>query len=108
MIGRSVRNDDAEARLTRALARHAAAAGVTVDAERCRSRPWSSATFQGVQLHLTLVAAPAAEARRWLDALADAELAMRGHVAMPAAVDAITDRGDALAAEIAVLVLVDG
>ena len=108
MIAQSVRGDDAQARLTRALAGHALGAGVTVTVEQCRSRPWASATFEGVQLHLTLVASPVDPARRWLAALDEAELAMRGHVAMPPAVDAAWTRGEEMVATVTVLVLIDG
>jgi hypothetical protein len=108
MIARAVRNDDAQARFERALTRHALAAGVLVVAERWRTRPWASATFEGVQLDLTLAASPAAPARQWLAALADADLPMRGHVAMPPAVNAAYLRGDEVVATLTVLVLIDG
>lgn len=107
MIVRHVRLDDAEARLRRALARHAIAAGVTVSVEHCRAQPWFSATFEGVQLHLSLVASPADPARHWLAGLEGAELPMRGHVAMPPALDAAAPRGDAMVATVTVLVLID-
>jgi hypothetical protein len=108
MIADAVRGSDAQARLTRALTLHALAAGVSVTLEHCRSRPWSSATFEGVQLRMSLAATPLAPARRWLATLDEAELPMRGHVAMPPAIDAACPRGDVMAATLTVLVLVDG
>jgi hypothetical protein len=108
MIAQAVRGRDAEARLIRALTRHAAGAGVTLCVETRHTRPWCSATYEGVQLHLTLSAAPAPVARVWLGGLAEAELPMRDHVAMPPALDSIREEGDCLVAEAAMLVLVDG
>ena len=108
MIARAVRNDDAQARLERALARHANAAGITVAVEQCRARAWASATFEGVQLDLTLAASPADAARHWLAALAEVDLPMRGHVAMPPAIDAVYPRGEDMVATLTLLVLIDG
>ena len=108
MILRPVKGADAEARLARALTADALAKGASVSIERCRSQPWFSATFEGVQLRLTLTASPAAAARVWLAELGEAELPMRGHVAMPPAVDSAIPCGDVMTAELSVLVLIDG
>ena len=107
MIAEQLRGRDVAARLVRALTRHAAQAGVSLCVEERHARPWASATFGGVQLHLLLHAAPAPAARVWLDGLAEAELPMRGHVAMPPAMDDVRGQGDGLIAEATVLVLVD-
>ena len=107
MIAADLRGRDAAARLIRALTRHAAPAGVTLCVEPRHARPWHSATFEGVQLDLTLHAAPAPAARVWLDGLAEAELPMRGHVAMPPAIDGIRDEGNGIVVDATVLVLVD-
>jgi len=108
VILQPVRGADAEARLARALIADALVSGVGVTIDTCRSQPWFSATFEGVQLKLTLTATPAAAARTWLAGLGDAELPMRGHVAMPPAVDAAVPCGNAMTAELSVLVLIDG
>lgn len=107
MIAQGLRGTDAEARLARALVANAGAAGVLVAIERSRSRPWSSATFEGVQLHVALHAAPVDATMAWLTALPDAELPMRGHVAMPPAIDSAAERDDGLVVELSVLVLID-
>ena len=108
MIARAVRNDDAQARLEQALARHALSAGVAVTVERWQSRPWASATFEGVQFDLTLAASPPDAARQWLATLAEVDLPMRGHVAMPPALDAVHLRGEEMVATLTLLVLIDG
>jgi len=107
MMAQALRGEDAEARLTRALKRHAAVDGVALSVERCRLRPWSSATFEGAQLALTLALVPAGTARDWLEALPEADLPMRGHVAMPPAVDEVAEREEGVVAEVTVLVLID-
>ena len=101
------RGGDAQAHLVRALATDAAAAGCTLAVERASSRPWASATFTGEQQCLSLALVPPAAARRWLDGLGDADLPMRGHVAMPPAVDGVEDRDGSLAATVSVLTLTD-
>lgn len=99
---------DALARLTRALAASTAAAGCdTLHVVAGTSRPWASATFVGERHRLTLTLAPIDAARRWLAALADAELPMRGHVAMPPATDAVAERDGTLAIDLSVLTLHD-
>ena len=100
-----IRADDAHAHLVRALAAEAAAAGCTLAVEQASSRPWASATFTGEQQRLALALVPPAAARRWLDAIGEAELSMRGHVAMPPAVDGIEDRDGSVIATLSVLTL---
>ena len=108
MIAQAVRGLDAEARLARALERNARAEGVTATVRQCRSRPWSSATFEGVQVDLSVQAGPADAAMAWLAALAEAQLPMAGHVAMPPAIDAAAALDDGLLVALSVLVLIDG
>lgn len=107
MIARAIRRGDAEARLVAALTTDARAAGVTLTMGACRSCPWSSATFEGTQLQLDVHAGPESATRAWVAALADAELPMRGHVAMPPALDAAVAEGDGLRVTLTVLVLID-
>lgn len=102
-----VRGSDALARLIRALAQDAAVAGCTATIAADGSRPWASATFVGERHRLTLTLTPVVAARRWLDALAEAELPMRGHVAMPPAIDAVAERDGALHVDLSVLTLHD-
>lgn len=98
---------DAEARLIRALTESAAAVGCTLTVEGCTSRPWASATFVGEQFSLGIALAPADTACAWLDALPEVELPMRGHVAMPPAVDWIGEKDNRLDVALTVLVLAD-
>lgn len=104
-----LRPSDAQAHLVRALAADAAASGCTLTVEHAAAWPWASATFVGEQQRLALALVPPAAARRWLDGVADAELPMRGHVAMPPAVDAAEERDDgSVAATLSVLTLCEG
>lgn len=101
-----LRASDAQAHLIRALAADAARAGCTLAVEQATSRPWASATFVGEQQRLAIALVPVAAARRWLDTIEEAELTMRGHVAMPPAVDAAEERDDgSVAATLSVLTL---
>ena len=103
-----VRGGDALARLVRALSASATAAGCETPCFVAgTSRPWASATFVGEHHRLTLTLAPPPAARRWLAALADAELAMHGHVAMPPAIDAVAEADGTLSVDLSVLTLRD-
>lgn len=93
---------DAGTLLLRALRASAAAAGCTVAIESLAARPWSSATFTGTRHRVVL--ALEADAAAWLDALPEAEFALRGHLVADLAVVA---RGDGRAM-IDVLTLVEG
>lgn len=107
MRAERVRGRDVERRLCAALAANAAAAGCTLAVEQCRGRPWSSATFVGEQLALVMLLDPADAAAAWLAALAEADLPVRGHVAMPPAVDRVEPAGIGLRVRATVLVLSD-
>lgn len=108
MIGARLRIDDAQTRLVRTLERVAAAAEVALVVAECRARPWASATFEGVELAFALTASPGAAAQAWVATLPDAELPVRGYVAMPPAIDAVTPAGDGVRIVMTVLVLIDG
>jgi hypothetical protein len=76
----------AASRLARALRASAADAGLDALVLSAHERPWASATYVGARHHIVL-GLPASVARyRWLAALAEAELPMRGHVALPPAI----------------------
>jgi hypothetical protein len=104
----AIRGGDAQARLARALVANAQAAGCTLTVEAAQAKPWASATYVGDQQSLVVHATPAAAARRWLAALADADLPIRGHVAMPPAMDGVEDTDDGVRVRLTVLTLRDG
>ncbi len=103
-----LRGGDAQARLARALVTDALAAGCTLTVEAVNARPWASATYVGEQQAVSVHVEPADAARRWLAMLPDANLPMRGHVAMPPAVDRMIEEGDSIRADLSVLTLNDG
>lgn len=73
-------------RLIRALRRAAADAGLDPLLLEASERPWASATYVGAR-HLVTFGIPASHARyHWLAALAETDLPMRGHVALPPAI----------------------
>ena len=78
-------------RLARALRLSAADAGLDALLLSASERPWASATYAGAR-HQLVLGIPASTARyRWLAGLAEAELAMRDHVALPPAILAADD-----------------
>lgn len=103
----SIRGDHAVLRFGHALQASAGAAGCTLSVGETRSRPWSSATYAGEQVTLAASVAPADAAKLWLDGLAEAELPMRGHVAMPPAVETVSEAGEAFAVRLTALILLD-
>ncbi|MDE0878222.1 MAG: hypothetical protein OSB00_06085 [Sphingomonas bacterium] len=73
-------------RLVRALRLSAAGAGLDPLLLSASERPWASATYVGAR-HLITFGIPASPDRhRWLASLVEADLAMRGHVALPPAI----------------------
>jgi hypothetical protein len=85
------RGPEVEAQLARALLAAARAAGVAIEVERHRSRPWASATFVGARHALTLAGEPAPALDGWVASLSEAELTLRGHVVVSVAVECIDD-----------------
>ena len=78
-------------RLARALRTSATAAGLDALILSTTERPWASATYVGAR-HRLVIGLPASHARhRWLAALAEADLPMRGHIALPPALLSTTD-----------------
>lgn len=67
---------DAITLLSRALRASAHGAGLRIELSDARSRPWSSATFDGERIELNLTADGAAQG--WLAGLGEADLPMRG------------------------------
>lgn len=78
---------DAAALLARALRASAGATGVAAEVVDACSTPWSSATFTGERVALTLRAGDAA----WLAALSEADLPMRGWFVADLTVEAAQD-----------------
>lgn len=76
--------------LARALAASAAAAGCDLAVTGAEWKGWASATFTGARHVLTLAGTDSEAARAWLGALAELELAVRGHVVADIAVAAVT------------------
>ncbi len=103
----AIRGPDAGTLLIRALRGHASAAGVAMQVESIACTPWASATFVGTLHRLTIAAMPVPGLRDWIDALPEAEFAMRGHIVVDLVVDRIESIGDREHVTIAVLTLID-
>ena len=103
----AIRGPDAGTLLIRALRGHAGAAGLTMHVESIACTPWASATFVGTLHRLTIAAMPVPGLRDWIDALPEAEFAMRGHIVADLVVDRIETIDDREHVTIAVLTLID-
>ena len=103
----SLRGPDAGTLLIRGLRGHASAAGVTMHVATIACTPWASATFVGTQHQLTIVADPVPGLRDWIDALPEAEFALRGHIVADLAVDRVESIDGRQHVTIAVLTLID-
>ena len=103
----AIRGPDAGTLLIRALRGHAAATGLTMHVESIACTPWASATFVGTLHRLTVAAVPVPGLRDWIDALFEAEFAMRGHIVADLVVERIDSIGDREHVTIAVLTLID-
>ena len=104
MIGQA-RGPDAGTLLVRALRTMGAAFDIRVDS--IASRPWASATFVGAR-HVVRLAAPAVPGlRSWLDALPEAEFALRGHIVADAVVDTTETIGDECRIALGVLTITE-
>ncbi len=73
------RGPDATTLLERRLRIAAEAVGVTIAITASDATPWASATFNGARHRLTLVGEGAAF-KRWVAALPDIDLPLRGHL----------------------------
>ena len=102
-----IRGGDAQARLARALRADARREGCDLEIEAQSAHPWASATYVGDQQRVKVRLCPEPEARRWIATLGEADLPMRGHIAMPPAVDRIEEENGELIVHLAVLTLHD-
>ncbi|MDJ0277192.1 hypothetical protein QLH51_10340 [Sphingomonas sp. 2R-10] len=73
------RGPDATTLLERRLRIAAEAAGATIAIVAADATPWASATFNGARHRLTLAGGGAAF-ERWIAALPEADLPLRGHL----------------------------
>ena len=103
----AIRGPDAGTLLIRAVRGHAAATGLTMHVESIACTPWASATFVGTLHRLTAAAMPVPGLRDWIEALPEAEFAMRGHIVVDLTVDRSETIGDREHVTIAVLTLID-
>lgn len=71
---------DAGTLLVRALRASSTLHGCAISVESVATRPWSSATFVGAWVSLTIDAVPSAALAGWLASLPEAEWALRGHL----------------------------
>lgn len=97
------RGPDAATLLRRALERDVRTQGCAITIGTVHSTRWASATFVGAQHRLTLDAPDDAALARWLGALAEAELTLRGHLVADATVTALARHGGCAEATIEVL-----
>lgn len=96
-----------EARLGHALAASVRGAGVAASIAAHTASPWISATFEGARHDVTLAAPRSPLLGRWVAALAEAELPMRGHLVASLAVDRIEDDGAIVTLTLTVLTIED-
>ncbi|UIJ46889.1 hypothetical protein LZK98_08085 [Sphingomonas cannabina] len=80
------RGPDAATLLERALIHNAARAGVAVHVAEAQSTRWASATFSGARHVLSMTVGGDDASGRWLAALPEAELPLRGHLVADLAV----------------------
>jgi hypothetical protein len=69
---------DAGSLFARALVAHASSVRLQVTVTELRMRQWSSATFTGARVSVELECADGTLLGRWTEALAEADLPMRG------------------------------
>ena len=80
--------------LQRAIERSADAAGVGIVVTRCTLTRWASATFAGARHELAATLTGGSVAERWLAALPEAELPVRGHLVADLKIVAATRADD--------------
>lgn len=96
------RGPDATTLLERRLRIAAEAAGVTMAITDSDATPWASATFNGARHRLT-IAGDGAAFDRWIAALPQAELPLRGHLVADLQVVGRMVTGDGVAFDLEVL-----
>lgn len=89
------RGPDAATLLSRALLASAGAARCPVTVAEADWTRWASVTFTGARHHLTLAAEASPSLDAWLQALPEAEFALRGHLVADLVVTQVRGFGDA-------------
>ncbi|VXC42458.1 hypothetical protein [Sphingomonas sp. AX6] len=102
------RGPDAATLLVRALNRAASSAGLTLAVRSSDWQRWASATFAGARHELLLELPDIEAAARWLAALPEADIPIRGHLVADAIVLRTHGEGDMLVVAIEVLTVEDG
>ena len=90
---KSVRLADPATPLARALVAAATAAGCDATVTAIATRSWASATYVGAHHEVALAIRACVERYRWLASLAQADLPVRGHVALPPTILSADDGG---------------
>lgn len=101
------RGPDAATLLARALDRSAQGAGLSLTIRNADWRRWASATFTGARHELTVELPDGDGAERWLAALSEAELPIRGHLVADAVVLRSHGEGELLVAALEILTVED-
>ena len=101
------RGPDAATLLARALDRSARGAGLTLAVRHADWRRWASATFTGARHELTVELPDGDAAERWLDALPEADLPVRGHLVADAVVLRQHGEGELRVATLEILTVED-
>ncbi len=81
----------------------AAACGASVSVSHAAATRWASATFTGARHDIRVTGADTPAVRRWLAALPEADLAMRGHLIAELAVLRYERSGDDIIATLEAL-----
>ena len=97
------RGPDVATLLSRALLASAAAAGCPVTVTESDWTRWASVTFTGARHHLTLSGEPWPALDAWLDALPEAEFALRGHLVADLVVTRVRRGAEAVTMELEIL-----
>ncbi|MHA3841193.1 hypothetical protein ACX0GZ_08235 [Sphingomonas aestuarii] len=101
------RGPDAATLLARALDLSARSAGLSLTLRHADWRRWASATFTGARHELTVELPDGDAAERWLAALSEAELPIRGHLVADAVVLRKHGEGDLLVVALEILTVED-
>lgn len=101
------RGPDAATLLRRALDRSARGAGLSLTVRHADWRRWASATFTGARHELTVEMPDGDGAARWLAALPEADLPIRGHLVADAVVLRTHGEGEWRVAAIEILTVED-
>ncbi|MCW3849016.1 hypothetical protein OF829_17390 [Sphingomonas sp. LB-2] len=97
------RGPDAATQLERALLAGAEAAGCPLAVTEAELTRWASVTFTGARHMLTLAGTASPALTRWIDALPEAEFALRGHLVADLSVEAVRREGAAVRVMLEVL-----